>query len=39
MILRLWTDLSEEEWQKERERIREIQDRHFKEKERGEIEK
>ena len=32
MIPKLWTDLSEKEFQKERKRIREIQDRHFKEK-------
>ena len=32
MIPVLWTDLSEEEFQKERKRVREIQDRHFKEK-------
>lgn len=31
MIPILWTDLSEKELQKERERIREIQDRHFRE--------
>ena len=28
----LWTELDEKEFQKERKRIREIQDRHFKEK-------
>ena len=33
MIPQLWTDLSEKEWQKERKRIREIQNGHFKEKE------
>ena len=32
MIPVLWTDLSEEEFQKERKRIREIQDKHTKEK-------
>ena len=32
MIPRLWTDLSEKEWQEERKRIREIQDRHTKQK-------
>ena len=33
MIPKLWTDITEEkEFQKERERIREIQNRHFKEK-------
>ena len=37
MISKLWTDLSEEEGQEERERIREIQDRHFGDKG-GEIE-
>ena len=33
MIPLLWTDLSEKKFQKERERIREIQDRHTKQKE------
>ena len=33
MIPVLWTDLSEKEFQEERKRIREIQDRHFREKE------
>ena len=28
----LWTDLSEKEWQEERKHIRELQDRHFREK-------
>ena len=32
MTPQLWTELSEKEWEKERKRIREIQDRHFKEK-------
>ena len=32
MIPKLWTDLSEKEFQKERKRIREIRDGHFKEK-------
>ena len=32
MIPILWTDLSEKEWQEERKRIREIQDKHFREK-------
>ena len=33
MISQLWTDITEEkEFQKERKRIREMQDRHFKEK-------
>ena len=32
MIPQLWTQLSEEDWQKERKHIREIQDRHFREK-------
>ena len=32
MTQRLWTDLSEKEWQEERKRIRELQDRHFREK-------
>ena len=32
MIPRLWTGLSEEEFQEERKRIREIQDRHTKQK-------
>ena len=37
MIPKLWTGLSEKEWQEERKRIREMQDRHFREKG-GEIE-
>ena len=32
MIPQLWTQLNEEDWQKERKRIREMQDRHFREK-------
>ena len=32
MIPQLWTQLNEEDWQKERKCIREIQDRHFREK-------
>ena len=32
MISQLWTDLSEKEWQEECKRIRELQDRHFREK-------
>ena len=32
MIPRLWTALSEKEWQEERKCIREIQDRYTKEK-------
>ena len=32
MAPRLWADLSEKELQEERKRIREIQDRHFREK-------
>ena len=31
MLLTQWTDLSEKEWQKEKERIKKIRDRHFKE--------
>lgn len=33
MILKLWTEMTEKEFQKERERIREIQDRHTKQNE------
>lgn len=32
MILKLWFDMTEEQWQEERKRIRELQDRHFREK-------
>lgn len=30
---KLWSGMTEEEWKKERERIRNIQDRHFHDKE------
>ena len=32
MIPQLWTQLNEEDWQKERKRIRALQDAHFREK-------
>lgn len=32
MTTQLRTDLSKKEWEKERKRIRELQDRHFREK-------